>query len=143
TELIAGGGAVETLLFGSLLLLLSAWLALSFTLNRSPRQQWWRFLAYAGWGFTAGIGLWSHLLVAPFILVTGLILLIFCWAEVRKWALIFLVTGLVIGSYPLIVYNLHAAPGQNSWDVFLLLHQGNAPKTCDHFLFVKQIIATL
>ena len=143
TELVAGGGAVETLLFGSLLLLLSSWLALTFAPNRSPHQQWWRFLVYAAWGFTAGIGLWSHLLVAPFILVTGLILLIFCWAEVRKWALLFLVAGLVIGLYPLIVYNLHAAPGQNSWDVFLQLHQGDAPKTPDHFLFVKQIIATL
>jgi hypothetical protein len=143
TELVAGGGAVETLLFGSLLLLLSSWLALTFTPNRSPRQQLWRFLAYAGWGFTAGIGLWSHLLVAPFILVTGLILLIFCWAEVHKWALLFLVVGLALGSYPLIVYNLHAAPGQNSWDVFLQLRQADVPKTPDHFLFAKQIIATL
>src|SRR5437763_7526896 len=47
TELVAGGGAVETLLFGSLLLLLSSWLALTFASNRSPRQQLWRFLVYA------------------------------------------------------------------------------------------------
>lgn len=143
TELIAGGGAVETLLFGSLLLLLSSWLALTFAPNRSPRQQLWRFIAYAAWGITAGIGLWSHLLVSPFILAAGLILLIFCWSEVRKWSLLFLLAGLALGAYPLIFYNLLAAPGQDSWDVFLRLHRGDAPTRPDQFLVVKQLFGTL
>src|SRR5438046_1229501 len=80
-EIRAVGGAEETLLFGTLLLLFASWLALTAGAEMLPWRRRWRMVAYAGWGIAAGLGLWSHLLVAPSILSSGLILLLFCWRD--------------------------------------------------------------
>ena len=45
----------------------------------------------------------------------------FCWRELLKGALVPVVSGLVIGALPLIVYNLHALPGQNTLAVLKFL----------------------
>ena len=122
TELVAIGGYPELLFFGSLSLLLASWLVLSYDQYSSPRRRLWRLLAYACWGLVVGSGFWSNFLMLSFILVSGLLLVLFCWRELLKGAMLSLVLGLLIGAFPLIVYNLHAAPGQNTLNVLANLH---------------------
>src|SRR5579884_3665429 len=43
----------------------------------------WRYLLYFGWGWTAGIALWVHILVLPFVVCSGLLILVFCYREWR------------------------------------------------------------
>src|SRR2546421_3126390 len=142
-EMRAVGGAVETLLFGTLILLLACWLALTADQEQLHHKRW-RLMGYGGWGLTAGLGLWSHLLVCPFILIGGLILAIFCWRELRSWAPLYLLVGLVIGAFPLIYYNATAPWGQNSltiaWQIHSTSNTGIAP---GQVTFIKQIAGTL
>ena len=77
-EMMVLGGTTETLLFGTLLLLLATRLSLTSGQHLSTRRRWLRMAGFAAWGCCTGLGLWSHLLVAPFVLVSGLLLLIFC-----------------------------------------------------------------
>lgn len=123
-ELLAIGGYPETLLFGSLLMLLAAWLAVTSRHNvgRSATdnptftapERWRRFFAFSGWGLVAGLGLWTHELVAPFVLMSGLLILIFCWRELPGWPLFGTFVCLVIGLLPMIIYNVQAPPGQDT-----------------------------
>ncbi len=126
-QLKAVGGGVETLLFGTLALLLASWLA--FTAGQQARQQkrWRRLLAYVTWGLVVGLGLWSHILVAPFVLAGGLILLVFCWREWRTWAIPCILVGLIAGGFPLIYYNLTVPFSQNSLAVAFSIQGGNDP----------------
>src|SRR5450432_1258377 len=109
-ELVAVGGDAETLVSGTLILLLSVWLSLS---PQDGTQRKRRLLAYAGCGLAAGFGVWSHLLVIPFILVGTIILLLFCRREIFNrsllksfsWPLFTLITTFIIGALPLIIYN--------------------------------------
>jgi hypothetical protein len=140
-EIRAVGGAEETICFGTLLLLLATWLALTSGVEMVPARRRLRLLAYAGWGLAAGLGLWSHFLVAPFILMSGLILLFFCWREWRGWAPLLIVLGLLVGALPLISYNLTALPGQNSLQVALQIHSGNG--TGGSLSYPRQLSATL
>ncbi len=126
TELVAIGGYPELLFFGSLALLLATWLVLSYDQYASPRKRLWRLIAYGCWGLVIGLGFWSDFLMLAFILVTGLLLLLFCWRELLKGAVFTVVIGLVIGIFPLIVYNLHAAPGQNTLNVLAILHNAGS-----------------
>ena len=48
--------------------------------------------------------------------------MLFCWRELLKGAVLFLVLGLAIGAFPLIFYNLHAVPGQSTLKVLSYLH---------------------
>jgi 4-amino-4-deoxy-L-arabinose transferase-like glycosyltransferase len=118
-ELWAMGGYPETLLFGALVMLIASWLALSFHRVASQPYPWVRYLLYGCWGLAAGLGLWSDLLVMPFVLMSALLLLVGCWREWRTWALPCLLLGLVIGALPLISYNLTALPGQDSFSILL------------------------
>ncbi len=123
TELVAIGGYPELLFFGTLSLLLASWLALSYDQYASPRRRLWRSIAYGCWGLVVGLGFWSDFLMLPFILVSGLLLVLFCWRELLKGAVFPLVLGLLIGAFPLIVYNLHAARGENTLNVLSYLHK--------------------
>ncbi len=123
TELVAIGGYPELLFFGTLSLLLASWLALSYDQYASPRRRLWRSIAYGCWGLVVGLGFWSDFLMLPFILVSGLLLVLFCWRELLKGAVFPLILGLVIGAFPLIVYNLHAAHGENTLNVLSYLHK--------------------
>ncbi len=137
------GGASETLLFGTIALLLATWLALTFGQDLSPRRRRWRFLAYGNWGFAVGIGLWSHMLVGPFVLMSGLMLIWFCWSEVRRWAGAWLLLGLLIGLLPLIIYNITAPLDQNSLVILWELHRaGGSQVPFDQNLIVKEILGT-
>ena len=122
-QLTAIGGYPETLLFGSLAFLPACWLALSYAPGQilSPGQRGLRWAAYACWGCVVGLGLWSDLLILPFVLMSGLLLVLCCWREWHTLAPLWLILGLIIGGFPLIYYNLHAAPGQDSLTTLISL----------------------
>jgi hypothetical protein len=126
TELVAIGGYPELLFFGSLALLLATWLVLSYDQYSSPRRRVWRLIAYGCWGLVVGLGFWSDFLMLSFILVSGLLLLLFCWRELLKGAVLTVVIGLAVGAFPLIVYNLHASHGENTLDVLSYLHNAGS-----------------
>lgn len=143
-EVKALGGASETLLFGSITLLLATWLALTFGQDLSPRRRRWRFFAYSGWGFAVGFGFWSHMLVGPFVVMSGLLLAWFCWNEVRRWAGVWLLAGLLIGVLPLIIYNITAPLDQNSLVTLWELHRaGGTQVPSDQNLIIKEIAGTI
>jgi hypothetical protein len=121
TELVALAGYSELLFFGSLSMLLASWLAISYDQYSSPRPKLRRLFAYGCWGLVGGLGFWTDFLMLGFILISGLLLLAFCWRELLKGAVLPVVLGLVIGAFPLIVYNLHALPGQNTLAVLKFL----------------------
>jgi hypothetical protein len=116
-QVIAVGGHAETLLFGALCLLLAARLA------QRPHGPgplpWPRRAAFAGWGLSAGLGLWSHLLVAPFVGASALLLAGFCGRELRGRALPWLLAGLLLGGAPMLAHDLGAAPGHRSPEAVL------------------------
>ena len=156
-QLEAAGGYSETLAFGSLILLLATWLALTYAPSapsvaavpetngrlrvdaddtspapggtRQPasgggvthRAPWLRWAAYTGCGLAAGLGVWSDVLILPFVAAALGILVACCRRELRTVAAALLVVGFLAGGWPLIAYNLSAAPGQDSLSVFLQL----------------------
>ena len=121
------GGYPDTLFLGTLLFLCAFYLAYFNPQGTPKRKRWWRYLAYICWGGAAGIGLWSDMLIAPFILTSGLLILLFCWRELlRVLPILCILAGLYIGARPLINYNLHAAPGADSLSVLKGIHQGDA-----------------
>ena len=142
-QLRAVGGAIETLLFGSLVLLLASWLALTSGQTLAPHIRRWRLVAYSSWGLAAGLGIWVHLLVVPFVLAGGLILVCFCYRELLSWAPILLLLGLLIGALPFILYNLHVPLAHNTIIATLDIHSGStAPIHSTQHLLRKRVIAT-
>lgn len=135
-ELLAIGGYPDILLFGSLAFALATWLALT---SRHKPPSYKRACLFLCWGLISGLGIFSHLVIAPLILTAGLLLLIGCWREWRTLALPCALGGLFIGAFPLIYYNLHAAPGQNSIAVFLNIHSADQ---IYHLPFINQIRGT-
>src|SRR5579859_2976579 len=113
------GGWVETLFFGALLYFLASWLALTTRQETARARRILRLMAYFGWGALVGLCLWSTVVIAPFLLTSGLLLLLFCWRDIRSLAPVAIIAGLLIGGLPLIIYNLHAAPGTDSWTTLL------------------------
>jgi len=57
---------------------------------------------------------------------SGFLLVLFCWRELLQFAVVPLVAGLLIGSFPLIMYNLTAPPGQNTLAVLRYLHNNGS-----------------
>lgn len=100
----AVGGWTETLFFGAFLYAVACWLALPV-----KRKLSLRLAGYFIWGLLVGLCLWSDVVVGPFILTAGLLLLRFCRRElftIRVLSL--LITGIVLGALPMIIYNVHA-----------------------------------
>jgi hypothetical protein len=80
-QLTATGGYPESFFFDPLLLLSAFKLASSAQETPLTGKRRWRVLAYIGWIVIAGLAIWSDLLMAPFILVSGWLLLRFCSRE--------------------------------------------------------------
>lgn len=126
-ELVAVGGDAETLVSGTLILLLVIWLSLSV---QDGTQRKRRLLAYTGCGLAAGFGVWSHLLVVPFILLGAIILLLFCRREIfnrevlkcSSWPILILITTFIVGAWPLIIYNIQN-PTKNIFVTFWNIHR--------------------
>jgi hypothetical protein len=124
-ELVAIGGYPETLMFGSILMLLSSWLVLHSHPDLSPPEQRKRLWVYALWGLVAGLGIWTHVLIAPFVLFGGILLLLFCWRELLGWASLCLVLALLIGALPMIIYNVSVPPNQSTLAYILHVHSAS------------------
>ncbi len=143
----AGGGYAETMLFGALIFLLTSWLALTAE-NRRTSISRSRLLAYASLGVTSGLALWSDQLILAAIFTAGLLLLLCCHEELWGRAIGTLLLGLLVGATPLILYNLSAAPGQNSLLVLLSTVFSGAPRVVPfseqlaHVLLISLPLAT-
>src|SRR5256885_17152712 len=72
-ELLAIGGYPDTLFFGTLVLLIASWLALSSNRDTLQRDRRWRCVVFGGWGLAAGLGLWGGLSFAPNFLTAGVV----------------------------------------------------------------------
>ncbi|HEY3992638.1 MAG TPA: hypothetical protein VGM01_07125, partial [Ktedonobacteraceae bacterium] len=96
-QLRAVGGAIETILFGAWMFVIAYLLA-----DSAGRKDRKRLFLFVAWGFTAGIALWVHILVLPFVLCSGLLILVFCYREWRSAAIPCLLLGLFIGGFLLI-----------------------------------------
>lgn len=132
-QIKAIGGYEEVILLGALLFLLSFVLASSTTL-----RVWQRVALYWLWGALAGFALYSDLLIAPYVLTAGLLLL-FRWRTLFTWAMWVVLFGLVIGAFPMIYFNLRAAPGTDSWTTFVYLSTVGLPQ---HDVFWNHISNT-
>ena len=103
-ELVAQGAVPETLLAGTVLLLLGHRL---LETAGEPGQAAAQRRRLAGWGATATLGLWSTVLLAPFVITSAVLV----WVALRRsaavpgrlWAL---GAGLVAGALPWIVHDL-------------------------------------
>lgn len=121
---IEAEGYPEVPLFAAALFLTACTAALSY----HRLDAWKRCLLYALWGLLAGLALWIQLLLVPYILLSGLLLLVLCWKELFTKVVWCVVPTLLIGAAPLIYYNLHASPGLDSLHTFLSLsHMGYTP----------------
>ncbi len=108
------GGWVETLFFGALLYFVASWLALTAANEATARSRRLRLLAFFGWGLLVGLCLWSNVVISPFILTSGILLLMFCRRDIRSWAPVLLIVGVALGGLPMIIYNLHVPLRGNS-----------------------------
>ncbi|HLZ24299.1 MAG TPA: hypothetical protein VKQ30_19470 [Ktedonobacterales bacterium] len=142
-QLEAAGGYAETLAFGSLAMLLASWLALSYAPTPTNTERYRRLSAYTAWGVVVGLGLWSDVLVLPFVVAAGAILLVCCWRELRTRALALLIIGFSLGALPLIAYNIAPPGGQNSLVVFLQLHSaGGTGRSGVGLMLAQQLVGT-
>ena len=144
-ELYATGGSTQTLLFGTLAFLLAAWLSLTYRQDLPRGRRQLRLAGYAGWGLVVGLAIWSDLVVLPVLLMASVLLLLFCWRDLRSPAPLCLLLGFIIGVFPLIVYNLQAAPGQDSLSMIIANFRGGKNMASAHTLpqLIRGIEATL
>jgi len=134
-QLRAIGGAMELIFFGALMLVLAYRLAATAGVRRL-----WRYVIYAAWGWTAGIALWVHILVLPFVLCSGLLILVFCYREWRSPAIPCLLLGLLLGGFLLI-------PGYSAINHALIMQSGatilpNVSSSILNNLPLKQLVST-
>ncbi|HYB01375.1 MAG TPA: hypothetical protein VED37_14245 [Ktedonobacteraceae bacterium] len=137
--LTANGGYAETLLFGALIFLLVTWLGLTLPQQRA-RVAWQRLLVYAGLGCVIGLGLWSDQLILPAVFTGGLFLLLCCRREIWGWPIGALLVGFLVGAMPLIIYNVSAAPGQNSLYILLGTVFSGAARTIPFVQRIAQVL---
>src|SRR5258706_7787069 len=122
TEVMAHGGYPEVFALGTLAFALVSYLALTSHQYHSPRRKWGRMLAFAVWGFAVAVGFWGDYIMLSIILTSGLVLLLFCWRELLRGAIVPLLLGLLIGAIPLLIYNFTVPPSQSTLAVIWHLH---------------------
>lgn len=138
-QLEAIGGYPEIVFLGALLFLLAAYMA--FT-TEAYKHRGWRIALFALWGLVAGFSLWTDFLIAPCLVASGLVLLVFCWKELLlKGRALALLLGGGVGGWPLIYYNLNALPGQDSISVFLNSSKAGAQNAAQISL-LQQFVGT-
>ncbi|MBX5451051.1 hypothetical protein [Thermogemmatispora sp.] len=144
-QLRAVGEYPEMLMFAPLILLLAAWLALSFHPGRVCGQfgSWKRVIVYSLLGLSSGLALWIDFLIGPFVLAALLLLALFCWRELWGRAGLGLLLGMTVGAEPLLYYNLTAPFSQNSLAVLLSIHHGGAGQLAAyHLTWLHQLSGT-
>lgn len=127
-QIEAAGGYVETLLFGVTALLLAAWLALRLPFApelADIRDVWRRRLVFFGWGLAAGLGLWSDVLVLPFVITSAALLVASRGRELRTRTGLLPLAGLLFGAAPVLLHDLTSPLDQSMLAVmWQLQHQG-------------------
>ncbi len=76
-------------------------------------------------------------------LISFLLLLVFCWRDLLKGGILFLLLGLAIGAYPLIKYNLMAPPNENTLAVLWRLHNSFSVELARYALNHNPLIADI
>lgn len=148
TEFMAHGGYPEILCFGAVAFLLASRLAFSSDQDLSPSRQWRRMLAFGCWGLVVALGFWSDYIFLPLLLLSGLLLVLFCWRDLLRGAILALLLGLVIGAIPLISYNVQAPAGRNTLAEIMFLHNSYwsflaSNPVYGHFPLLAQIKGTM
>src|SRR6266480_827253 len=145
-QIKAFGEYPETELFAALIPLLTAWLALtSYTLRGEVlRSKHKRIMIYAFLGLIVGLALWVDFLILPIVATAGLLLVLFCYRELLSWTGLILLLGVIVGAFPLILYNLTAPLNQNSLITLLSIQQGGAREiVAQHLTWLHHIVGTL
>ncbi|HEX7736514.1 MAG TPA: hypothetical protein VF458_16815 [Ktedonobacteraceae bacterium] len=125
----------ETPLFGALLILVASKLALSAPVPGSSPARFRRLVGYGCWGGLVGLAFWNDPLTLPFILMSGVFLLIFCRHELQTPVLVSIFAGLMIGLFPVIIYNLTVSGiDKSSLSVFGFLVDADRPVPSDSIL---------
>ncbi len=141
-QLKAVGGAEETMLFGSLLVLLSAWLVLPFQQEPLHVTMRRRLFVYGCYGLVMGLGMWSHMLILPFAATTLVLLVFFCYRELRLPVLASFGFGLLLGFSPSLVFTLEH-PSQNFIGTLWQLHSSGGTATTVPFTLWDSIRGTV
>jgi 4-amino-4-deoxy-L-arabinose transferase-like glycosyltransferase len=140
-QLKAVGEYPETIFFAALISLLVVWIAQTTpALDPLVRTTWRRSLVYGLLGLTIGVAIWVDMLILPVVGTGILLLLLFCRRELRSWAGISLLLGMIVGAFPLIVYNATAPFSQNSLFVLYWLQHANSNM---HYTFQEQILGAV
>ena len=146
-QLKAVGEYPEMELFAALIALLACWLALSshtFSADATAQVKRRRAIFYGLLGLVVGVAVWVDFLILPVVATAGLLLVLFCRRELRTWAGLSLVSGIITGAFPLILYNMTAPWGQDSLTTLYKLHQAEAlPAVAQHLPFLRQVIGTI
>ncbi len=89
-----------------------------------------------------GLGLWSHMLVLPFVAMALLLLILFCHGELFTPATLLLILGFLAGVFPLIAYKVEH-PSQDFIEQLLRLHSMGGTTTVLSHTFSDQILGTI
>src|SRR5712692_674549 len=141
-ELTAMGGYAETLLFSSGIFFLVSWLALSFRPDLPLPKRRVRFAFYGCWGLLVGLAIWTDVLSGVFALTAGLLLVRFCWGELRTWAGGCPLLGLLLGTFPMIAYNV-IVPFRTLTDLWNVHHSLTPTTPIVLPFFLQNILGTL
>ncbi|HLH62515.1 MAG TPA: hypothetical protein VKV20_12595 [Ktedonobacteraceae bacterium] len=140
-QLKAVGEYPETLFFAAFISFVVSWLVLSYhSIDEHSRTTAQRIFIYGVLGLVVGLALWVDFLILPFLASGAVLLLLFCRRELRSWAGLCLLLGIVIGAFPLIYYNVTAPIQQNSLAVLLSIDRSGSQL---HLPFLQQIVGTL
>jgi hypothetical protein len=146
-QIKAVGEYPETDLFAALIPLLASWLALTSypsirdEVSQSKQK---RILIYSLLGLIVGLALWVDFLILPIVATAGLLLLLFCFRELLSWKGLSLLLGVIVGAFPLILYNLTAPLDQNSLFTLLSIQQDGAKEIItQHLTWLHHIVGTM
>jgi hypothetical protein len=140
-QLKAVGEYPETIFFAALISLLVVWIVQTeHTIPPQQRTSWQRTCIYGLLGFVIGIAVWVDMLILPTVGTGFLLLWLFCRRELWSRSAISLVIGMIMGAFPLVIYNATAPFGQNSLVVLYNLHHSNGDK---YYTFIQQILGTI
>lgn len=140
-HLFASGGYSEIMFFGALIFLLAVHLVYTVPHGQPSHIQFGRarrLWLYGVLGMVMGVAFWSDFLVTPAIATAGLFLLAFCWRELRGWAGLCLVVGIIPGLFPVILYNLSVSPASNSWHAMLIKTGYTSPGSISYLQRIAQ-----
>ncbi|HEU5227783.1 MAG TPA: hypothetical protein VFU49_08215 [Ktedonobacteraceae bacterium] len=140
-QIKAVGEYPETIFFAAFISLLIVWLVQTVhTIEVQRRTSWKRSLIYGLLGIMIGIAIWVDMLILPVVGAGFLLLLLFCRRELWSQSGISLVLGMIIGAFPLVIYNVTAPFDQNSLIVLYNLHLSNGAQP---HTFLQQVLGTI